>query len=87
MNTVETALVIILSVGFLTLLILAIVLVSIMIAIMKNVRRISARAEEVTSSAADIAAMIGSKVAPVALSTVVAAAMRRFGGKKGKKDK
>ena len=87
MNTVETALVILLSVGFLTLLIVSIVLVSIMIAIMKNVKRISDRAEEVTSSAADIAAMISTKVAPVALSGVIAAVVRRFSGGKSKKDR
>jgi hypothetical protein len=76
-NTVETALVILLAVGFAVLLILAIILVSIMIAIMKNVRRISDRAESVTSSAADIAEMVGAKIAPFALSTALGAVMRR----------
>jgi hypothetical protein len=80
-NTVETALVILLAVGFVTLLVLAIILVSIMIAIMKNVKRISDRAEAVTSNAADIAAMVSQKLAPFAFSTAFAAALRRFRGK------
>jgi hypothetical protein len=81
-NTVEFALVILLSVGFLTLLILSIILVSIMIAVMKNVKRVSERAEQVTANAADLAAMISQKVAPFALSAAVAAIARKFKGKK-----
>lgn len=65
-----------------TLIILSIVLVSIMIAIMKNVQRISARAEEATSNIADVATAIGSRLAPLAASGLVAAAVRWF--KKGK---
>lgn len=82
MNEVETALVIILSLGFLTLLILSIILVSMMLSVMRNLKRISERAEEVTSNAADLTAMISKKVAPLAMSAVVAAIMRRFKGKK-----
>lgn len=82
MNTVETVLVILLSVGFLTLLILSIILSVMMITIMRNVRRISQRAEEATSSVADIAQTLGRKIAPVAVSTVVAAIVRKFASKK-----
>ena len=78
MNDVETALVILLSIGFLTLLILSIILVSMMLAVMRNVKRISARAEEVTANAADLAAMVSKKVAPLALSAALAALMRKF---------
>ena len=78
MNDVETALVILLSIGFLTLLILSIILVSMMLAVMRNVKRISARAEEVTANAADLAAMVSKKVAPLALSAALAAVMRKF---------
>jgi hypothetical protein len=81
-NTVETALVILLSVGFLTLLILSIILVSMMLAVMRNVKRISMRAEEVTANAADIASMISSKIAPLAVSAAVAAVVRKFKGSK-----
>jgi hypothetical protein len=77
-NDVETALVILLSIGFLTLLILSIILVSMMLAVMRNVKRISARAEEVTANAADLAAMVSKKVAPLALSAALAALMRKF---------
>jgi hypothetical protein len=52
-----------------------------MIAIMKNVRRISQRAEQATTNVAEITSMIGAKVAPVAVSAVVAAMVRRFKGK------
>jgi hypothetical protein len=80
-NTVETVLVILLAAGFATLLILSIILVVIMIAIMRNVKRISQRAEEVTTNAAQIADMIGKKVAPLALSAVLATVIRKFRGK------
>ena len=81
-NTVEFALVVLLSLGFLTLLILSIILVSIMIAVMRNVKRVSERAEQVTANAADLAAMISQKVAPFALSAAVAAIARKLKGKK-----
>lgn len=78
MNTVETVLVVLLSVGFLSLLILGIILISIMIAIMKNVKRISDRAEEATSNVAELAATIGRKVAPLAFSGLAGAAVKWF---------
>jgi len=81
-DNVELAWVIILSIGFLVLIILSIILISLMIAVMRNVKRISERAEEATSNVADLAAIVGKKVAPFAVSAVAAAAMRRFRGKK-----
>lgn len=84
MNTVETVLVIILAVGFFALLVLSIILVSIMIAIMRNVKRISDRAEEATSNVAGIVSAVASKVAPLAMSGVAAAAMRWFKAKSKK---
>lgn len=84
MNTVETVLVIILSIGFLTLLILGIVLTSILIAIMRNVKRLSERAEEATSNVAEMAAMVTRRIAPLALSGVIAAAVKLFKGRKGR---
>jgi hypothetical protein len=53
-----------------------------MIAVMRNVKRISDRAEEATANVADLAAIVGKKVAPLAASAMVAAVMRRFRGKK-----
>ncbi len=83
-NNVETILIIILAIGFFTLLVLSIILVSIMIAIMKNVKRISDRAEEATSNVAEIIATVSSKIAPFALSGLTAAAMRWFKGRSKK---
>ncbi len=86
MNNVEIILVVLLSVGFLTLLILGIVLVSILIAIMRNIKRVSQRAEEATSNVAEMTAMLTRRIAPLALSGVVAAAVKLFRGKKDKHD-
>lgn len=83
MNTVETALVIILAVGMAALLVLSIILVSIMIAVMKNVQKISERAEEATSNINEVIATMGRKVAPLAVSGIVAAIMRRFRERRG----
>ena len=82
MTTVETILVVALGAALLIMLILAIVVITLFIKILRNVRRISERAEDVTGNFADIAAMVGKRVAPVALSAAVAAAMRRFKSKK-----
>ena len=78
MNTVELVLVILLSIGFLTLLILGVVLISILIGIMRNVRRISQRAEEATTSVAELAGTLSSRLAPLAMSGLAAAAVRWF---------
>jgi hypothetical protein len=87
MNTTETVLVILLSVGMITLIILSIVLVSILIAITRNVRKISDRAEQASANVAEITGSIAAKLAPMAVQSAVAAAMRRFGGRRGKGDK
>lgn len=82
MTAVETILVIFLAATLLILLVLSIVVISLFIKILRNVKRISERAEDVTGNFADIAAMVGKRVAPVALSAAIAAAMRRFKSKK-----
>ncbi len=82
MTTVESVLIIILGVALLLLLILGVVIATLAVGILKNVKHISQKAEETTSNFADIAAMVGKKVAPVALSAAIAAAMRRFKVKK-----
>ena len=81
MNSVETALVIVLSVGMAALLVLSIILVSIMISVMKNVQKISERAEEATSNINELIAGFGRKVAPVAVSSLVSALMKRWKSK------
>lgn len=83
MTTVETILIVFLAAALLIFLILAIVVVSLFIAILRNVRKISQRAEDATENVSDIVKMVGRRVAPIALSAAVAAAMRRF-KKKGK---
>ena len=78
MTTVETILVVFLAATLLILLVLSIVVIALFIKILAKVRKISERAEDVTGNFADIAAMVGKRVAPVALSAAVAAALRRF---------
>jgi cell division protein FtsL len=81
-TTVETVLVIMLAIGFLVLLILSIIVASLMLGVMRNVKRISERAEEAAANVSDLTAMVGKRVAPIALSAAIAAAMRRFRSKK-----
>ena len=83
MNTVELVLVILLSVGFLTLIILSIILVSLMLSIMKNLKRIAERAETATNNVASVAETLGRKVAPLAASGIMGLIMKQF-NKKGK---
>jgi flagellar biosynthesis protein FlhB len=77
-NSVETALVILLAVGMASLLVLSIILVSIMIAVMKNVQKISERAEEASSNINEVIASVGRRVVPIAMSGLVAAVVRKF---------
>lgn len=79
--TVQTILVVFLSTALLILLILGIIATSLAIATLKNLKEIARRAEETTANLADLSKMIGTKVAPVALSAAIAAAMRRFSKK------
>lgn len=69
-----------LSIGFLTLIIMSIILVTLMIAIMRNLKRISERAEVATSSVASVAESLSRKVAPLAFSGLVGMLIKRFGG-------
>jgi hypothetical protein len=81
-NTVESILIILLSIGFIVLLVLSIILASLLVGVARNVKHISQRAEEAAENMSDLTAMVGKKIAPIALSAVVAAAMRRFRSKK-----
>jgi cell division protein FtsL len=82
MTSVESVLVIFLAVALLLFLILAIVMAALAVGILKNVKHISQKAEETTANLSDIAKMVGKRVAPVALSAAIAAAIRRFRSKK-----
>jgi hypothetical protein len=83
-NTIELILVVLLSVGFLTLIIMSIILVTLMLAIMKNLKRIAERAESATTSVAGIAETFGRKLGPLAASGVLGLIMKRFTGKNQK---
>ena len=82
MTSAESILVVLLAATLLILLVLSIVVISLFLKILGNVRRISEKAEAVTDNFGDIAAMVGKKVAPLALSAAVTAALRRFKSKK-----
>lgn len=85
MNTTATVvLIILLSVGFIILLGLSITLIVIIIGITRSIKRITDRTEHATESISDLAAMMSKKVAPIALSAAIAAAMRRFKNKNKK---
>ena len=77
-TTATVVLIVLLSVGFIILLGLSITLIIIIIGIMRSIQRITDKAEQATESFSDLASMMTKKVAPVALSAAIAAAMRRF---------
>lgn len=77
MNTTNL-LIILLAAGYILLLVLAITFVVILISILRQVKRITQKAERTTENLGDIMVMVGKRVAPVALSAAVAAALRRF---------
>ena len=84
MPNAETIRVIFLSAALLIFLVLGIIVASIFIAILRNVKRIAERAEETTAGVADVVQMVSKRVAPLAMSAAVMAALRKF--KKGKGD-
>lgn len=83
MTTVESVLVVILAIGFAVLLILAIVIASLVVTVLRRINRISVKAEEATANISEAAAMVGSKIAPVALSTIIGLVSKKFA--KGRK--
>ncbi len=87
MNTVELVLVILLSIGFLTLIILSIIVLTVALTIMRRLQRITERAELATSNVASLAESFSRKFAPVAASGLISLLLKRFVGKSGKSDK
>ncbi len=81
MNNVELVLVVLLSIGFFILIVLSIVLVSLMLSIMKNVKRISQRAETATTNVAGIAESLSHNLAPLAASGILGVLIKRFARK------
>ena len=76
--TTQTILIIFLSTALLIFLILGIIVAALMIQILRNLRQVSRNAEETSDNIAEISRMIGTKIAPVAISASVAAIMRKF---------
>jgi hypothetical protein len=84
MTDVETVLVVFLSSALLVFLILGIVAASYAVAVLRNVHRLTRKAADATENVSDILDMVGKKVAPVALSGAIAAALRKFTSNKEK---
>lgn len=78
MNTIEQIGLVILIILVVLILLAVFTALVLILRILGSLRKISAKAEETTANFADIAMMIGKRVAPVALSTAVAAALRRM---------
>ncbi|HEY6736517.1 MAG TPA: hypothetical protein VI322_02260 [Candidatus Saccharimonadia bacterium] len=83
MTTVESILVIILAVGFAILLILSIIIASLTLAVLRRINRISEKAEAATSNISEAAALVSSKLAPVAISTALGLIAKKFKSRKG----
>ena len=81
MNNVEFVLVVLLSVGFLILIILSITIASLMLMIMKRVNRISQKAETATTNIAGLAESLKRSVGPIAASGILGVLIKRFTGK------
>lgn len=60
------------------LLIVVIVLIVLLLRVVGTVKRVADKAEQTTESIGDVAMMVGKKVAPVAISSAIAAALRRM---------
>jgi hypothetical protein len=76
MQEIQTILVILLSIGFMVLLIMGIAMVVILIKIMTNIRRITQRLDETSENMGEMAKYVGKKVAPAALSALWSVVLR-----------
>jgi hypothetical protein len=85
MSTAEQILVIFLSVALATFLTLGIVLLVLCIKIANHVKRISAKAEELTDKAESVAEFFSKAATPMAVGRIIATAAERFFGRKSKK--
>ena len=82
MNTLENIGLVILIVVVVLILLTVLIALIMTLRILASLRKISLKAEQTTERFADIAMMVGKRVAPVALTAAVAAAIRRFKSKK-----
>jgi hypothetical protein len=74
----QTILVVLLSVGFIILTTLSIIFMYILIRILRSIRHIAEKAEETSQDISGTVKAVGKKIAPMALSTLAAAAFRKF---------
>lgn len=87
MQDVQTVLVILLSIGFLILLIISIAVMFVLFKIMTNVRRFTQRVDEGTENINEMIKYIGKKAGPAAASALAGVALRSMKSsfKRGKK--
>jgi len=85
MSTAEQILVIFLSAALAVFLTLGIVLLILCIKIAQHVKRISAKAEELTDKAESVAEFFSKAATPMAVGRMIALAAERLFGRKGKK--
>lgn len=81
MTGFEHWLVIILGVFFAILLILSIVVVAIFVRILQNIHSITKKAEATTENLSETIKVLGKKIAPVAVSTLIGALFKRYKGR------
>ncbi len=87
MQDAQTVLVILLSIGFLILLVMGILVTFVAFKILSNIRRISERVDESTQNINETIRYVGKKVGPAAASAVASVLLRtvKSSFKKGKK--
>lgn len=71
-----------LGIGFFILLVLSIVIASLVIIIVRRVNRLSVKAETATENISSAAAMVGTKLAPVAISTLLGLVAKKMKSRK-----
>jgi succinate dehydrogenase/fumarate reductase cytochrome b subunit len=76
-NNVQTTLVILLAVGYLVLILAAIIAAVIVIKILNGVRHITAKAEATTENMSELVKTLGKRIAPVALSSLMGLVVKK----------
>lgn len=78
MTSVEVTLLIIIAAGFAILLLLSIVAVVIIVQILRNIHHITEKAEATTDNLAETLKVLGKKLAPVAITSLVSSIISRI---------
>jgi len=82
MGVAEMILVVFLSTALLIFLILAIVAVSLLVGILRDLKKMADRAEEASENLGELIRIAGRRLLPLLISTVTAAVMSKFKKKK-----